>query len=98
MDLSRRTKEVNIILGRRGIRLRGLPIVNSRLSMFDCAVGLLGRLLKFAEATLLVYHALGFRKGQAVVNRLVLHFARADRIRYLGEELIMLLSVRGRML
>ena len=66
--------------------------------MFDCAVRLFGRLLQLAVAALLVYHALSFRKGQAVVDRLVLHFARADRIRYLGEELIMLLSVRGRML
>ena len=70
MDLSRWTKELYIILGRSGIRLRGLPvvIVNSRLGMFDRTVRLLGRLLELAEVALLVYHALCFLKGQAVVD------------------------------
>ena len=70
MDLSRWAKEVNIILGRSGIRLRGLPvvIVNSRLGMFDCTVRLLGRLLELAKVALLVYHALCFLEGQAVVD------------------------------
>ena len=86
MYLSRWTKEVNIILSCSGIWLRCLStvIVNSRLCMFNRTMRLLfGRLLEFAEAVLLVYHALSFLEGQAVVDRLVLHFARADRIRYL---------------
>ena len=70
MDLIRWTKELNIILGRSRIRLRGLPvvIVNSRLGMFDRTVRLLCRLLELAKVALLVYHALCFLEGQAVVD------------------------------
>ena len=36
--------------------------------MFNRAVGLFGGFLELAEAILLVYHALGFLEGEAVVD------------------------------